>query len=92
MPPSARRPELAPLAITLAVRVLGRLTVDDAVLQDRVLGISLPRWIGPVGLVGILLTVLYSELGAEEVPEPDQLREEAQEGAQDEAREELAGS
>ena len=55
----------------------------DAFSLDRVLGLRLPAWVGPVGLVGIILTVLYSEMdsgGAEE-----------QEDVQDETREELAG-
>jgi putative oxidoreductase len=60
----------------------------DGFSLDGVLGIRLPAWIGPVGLLGIVLTLLYSELGAEEVPEPKQVHDEAQE----EAREELAGS
>ena len=56
----------------------------DGFSLDRVLGIRLPGWVGPVGLVGIMLTVLYTELGADE-------QDETQEGAQDEGREELAG-
>jgi mannose/fructose/N-acetylgalactosamine-specific phosphotransferase system component IIC len=47
-----------------------------------------------LGLVGIILTVLYTELEADEPPEQDEeaQEEEAQEeGDQDEAREELAG-
>ena len=47
---------------------------------DWALGIRLPGWLVPLGLIGILLTVLYAGFGA---PEP--LSEEA------EAREELAG-
>jgi hypothetical protein len=43
--------------------------------------------VGLVGLVGIILTVLYSELEAEETP----AQEDGQDGAQDEAREDLAG-
>ena len=59
---------------------------------DRILGIRLPAWVGPLGLVGIILTVLYTELEADEPPEQEETREEGtQEGAQDEAREELAG-
>ncbi len=46
---------------------------------DRALGIHLPRWIGPLGLAAVLLTVLYTDAGGEEAP------------AEDEAREELAG-
>jgi putative oxidoreductase len=45
---------------------------------DRALGIRLPRWLAPLGLIGILLTVFYGGLGA---PEPEG----------DEARDELAG-
>ena len=46
---------------------------------DRALGIRLPAWIAPLGLVVISLTVAYAGVGAESAPE------------QDEAREELAG-
>src|ERR687890_409505 len=55
----------------------------DAFSLDRVLGLRLPAWVGPVGLVGIILTVLYSELESDEADE--------QEDAQDETREGLAG-
>ena len=66
----------------------------DRYSLDRVLGIRLPAWVGPLGAVGIILTVLYTELEADEPPEQDEeaQEEEAQEeGDQDEAREELAG-
>jgi putative oxidoreductase len=46
---------------------------------DRALGIRLPAWLGPLGLVLVILTVLYS---SGENQEPQQ---------EDEAREELAG-
>jgi putative oxidoreductase len=46
---------------------------------DRALGIRLPAWITPLGLVIIILLVIYGRSGAESPPE------------QDEAREELAG-
>jgi putative oxidoreductase len=59
----------------------------DRFSLDRLLGIRLPAWVGPVGLVGVILTVLYAELGADEAPEQDM----AQEEAEDETREELAG-
>ena len=52
---------------------------------DRTLGIRLPAWVAPLGLVGIILTVFYAGVGA---PEPPAQEEE---GPQDEAREELAG-
>ena len=53
---------------------------------DRALGIRLPAWVGPLGLVVIILTVLYAGVGAPEPP-----AQEEEEGPQDEAREELAG-
>ena len=46
---------------------------------DRTLGVRLPAWIAPLGLLVIILTVLYAGVGGEEPPD------------QDEAREELAG-
>ena len=60
---------------------------SDGYSLDRLLGIRLPAWVGLVGLVGIILTVLYAER------EPDEAAEEevAQEGDQDAAHEDLAG-
>jgi putative oxidoreductase len=46
---------------------------------DRALGVRLPAWVAPLGLVVIMLSVLYAGVGGEESPD------------QDEAREELAG-
>jgi putative oxidoreductase len=63
----------------------------DRYSLDRVLGIRLPVWVGPLGLVGIILTVLYTELEADELPEQEEPLEGAQEQAQDVSREELAG-
>jgi putative oxidoreductase len=77
--------------LNIAISTALMLRDPDAFSLDRVLGIRLPRWVGPVGLVGILLTLLYSELGAERAPEQEQAHDEASEGTQDEAREELAG-
>jgi len=51
---------------------------------DRALGIRLPVWLTPLGLVVIILTVLYAGVGAPEPPAQE-------EGPQEEAREELAG-
>jgi len=82
--------ELPVLNIAISTALMIR--EPDRYSLDRVLGIRLPRWIGPVGLVGTILTLLYFELGAEGTPEQEQAHEEASEGAQDEAREELAGS
>ena len=73
--------ELPVLNIAISTALMIR--EPDRYSLDRVLGIRLPRWVGLVGLVGIILTVVYSERDAEE--------EAAQEEAQDEAREDLAG-
>jgi putative oxidoreductase len=78
--------ELPVLNIAISTALMIR--EPDAFSLDRLLGIRLPRWVGPVGLVAIILTVLYSELEPDEGPEQGEAQEE---GAQDEAREELAG-
>jgi putative oxidoreductase len=72
----------------IAVSTALMIREPDRYSLDRVLGIRLPAWVGPLGLVGIILTVLYSELEAEKSPEQEEAQEE---GDQDEAREELAG-
>jgi putative oxidoreductase len=78
--------------LNIAVSTALMIREPDKYSLDRILGIRLPAWVGPLGLVGIIFTVLYTELEADEPPEQE---EEAQEGAQDEAqdeaREELAG-
>ena len=43
---------------------------------DRVLGIRLPGWVAPLGLVGVLIMVLYAGIGAPSAPEEDEAREE----------------
>ncbi len=43
---------------------------------DRALGIRLPGWLAPLGLVGVLITVLYAGIGAPSAPEEDEAREE----------------
>lgn len=58
---------------------------------DRVLGIRLQGWVGPVGLAGVVLAVLYAEGGGDGLPEQAEQEEEAQEEAQDESREVLSG-
>jgi putative oxidoreductase len=73
--------ELPVLNIAISTALMIR--EPDRYSLDGVLGIRLPRWVGLVGLVVVILTVLYSERGAEE--------EAAQEGDQDAAREDLAG-
>ena len=42
---------------------------------DRALGLRLPGWLAPLGLVAVLLTVLYAGVGAPEPPEQDEARE-----------------
>jgi putative oxidoreductase len=74
--------------LNIAVSTALMIREPDAYSLDRLLGVRLPRWLAPLGLVAIILTVLYSEFEAEETPVQE---EEAQEEAQDEAREELAG-
>jgi putative oxidoreductase len=74
--------------LNIAVSTALMIREPDRYSLDRIWGIRLPAWVGPVGLVGIILTMLYAELEAKEPPAE---QEEAQEGAQDEAREELAG-
>src|ERR687890_645336 len=77
--------------LNMAISTALMIREPDAFSLDRVLGLRLPRWIGPLGLIGIILTVLYSELGVDGAPEQEQeAHDEAQEEAQDEAREELA--
>ena len=77
--------ELPLLNIAVATALMIR--EPDRYSLDRVLGIRLPAWVGPLGLVGIILAVLYAELEADEAPEQG----EEQEEAQDASREELAG-
>jgi putative oxidoreductase len=77
--------ELPVLNIAISTALLVR--EPDGFSLDRLLGIRLPAWLGPVGLVGIILTVLYSELDSDETPE----QEESQDGTQDRVREEVAG-
>jgi hypothetical protein len=67
------------------VRVVVKSVVSTSFLR-------LPAWVGPLGLVGVILTVLYAELEADEPPEQEQeTREGDQDEAQDKAQEELAG-
>jgi putative oxidoreductase len=85
--------ELPVLNIAISTALMIR--EPDRYSLDRVLGIRLPRWVGLVGLVGVILTVLYTELGAEEEPEQEQAHDDEahdeEEAQEEEAREELAG-
>ena len=78
--------ELPVLNIAISTALIIR--EPDAYSLDRLLGIRLPVWVGPVGLVGIILTMLYAELEPDERPEQEEAPEE---GDQDAAREDLAG-
>jgi putative oxidoreductase len=69
------------MAISTALMLRG----PDRYSLDRLLGIRLPGWLAPLGLAGILLTVLYAGTGAPEAPQ------QQEEGLQHEVREELAG-
>ncbi len=69
--------------LNLAVSMALMIREPDKYSLDRVLGVRLPTWVGPLGLAGILLTVRYTGVGTEE--------QQQQEEAQDEAREGLAG-
>ena len=71
--------------LNLAVSTALMIREPDKYSLDRVLGIRLPTWIGPLGLAGILLTVRYTGVGTEES------QQQQEEEAQVEAREELAG-
>jgi putative oxidoreductase len=75
--------------LNIAISTALMIREPDRYSLDRLLGIRLPAWVGPMGLVGIILVVLYSELEAEEAPEQEEGHEE--EGDQEKAREELAG-
>jgi len=81
--------------LNIAVSAALMIREPDRYSLDRVLGTRLPAWVGPLGLVGIILTVLYAELESDGPPaeqeEGAQEEEQEEEGAQDEAREELAG-
>jgi putative oxidoreductase len=75
--------------LNIAVSTALMIREPDRYSLDRILGIRLPAWVGPLGLVGIILTVLFAE--QLEAAEPPQQEEAQEEGSQDEAREELAG-
>lgn len=44
---------------------------------DQALGIRLPRWLAPLGLLVVILTVSYMAAGGESAPEEDQTHEES---------------
>jgi putative oxidoreductase len=69
--------ELPVLNIATAMALM--LNGPDRYSLDRALGIRLPRWLAPLGLVAVLVTVFYASSGDQAPPQ------------QDEAREDLAG-
>ena len=75
--------------LNIAVSTALMIREPDRYSLDRILGIRLPAWVGPLGLVGVILAVLYTEMGDDEPVAQEQ--EAQEERAQDEAREELAG-
>lgn len=77
--------------LNIAVSTALMIREPDRYSLDRVLGIRLPAWVGPLGLVGIILTVLYTELEADDPPAEQEEAPSQEEGTQDEAREDLAG-
>src|ERR671939_1405402 len=62
--------------VNIAVSTALMIREPDKYSLDRLLGIRLPTWVGPLGLAGILLTVRYTGVGTEE----PQQQEEDEEG------------
>jgi putative oxidoreductase len=59
---------------------------------DRALGIRLPGWLAPLGLLVIVLPVFYAGVGSETLSEEEQAREELareEEAAEGDSREEI---
>jgi putative oxidoreductase len=69
--------ELPVTSIAIALAVL--LSGPGKYSLDRVLGVRLPAWLAPLGLMAIALTVVYAS--GQEEPQPEE----------EEARERLAG-
>lgn len=69
--------ELPVMNIATATALM--LNGPDRFSLDRALGIRLPRWLAPLGLVAVLITVFYASSNNQIPPQ------------QDEAREDLAG-
>ena len=67
--------ELPLTNITAATALI--LNGPDKWSLDRALGLRLPSWLAPLGLVAVLLTVLYARESGEEAPEDDEAREGA---------------
>src|SRR5919112_6792862 len=71
--------------LNLAVSTALMLREPDKYSLDRILGLRLPTWLGPLGLAGILLAVRYTGVGTEEQQQQQQQQQQQEEeGAQDE--------
>jgi putative oxidoreductase len=66
--------ELPVLNIAIATALMIREPSNYSL--DRLLGIRLPSWIGPLGLALILLTVRYTGVGTEVPPSQEEEKEE----------------
>ena len=58
--------------LNIAVSTALMIREPDRYSLDRILGIRLPIWVRPLGLVGIIVAVLYTELGAAEPPQQEE--------------------
>lgn len=62
------------------INIVGALVLilngPDKYSMDRLLGIKLPRWLAPLGLLAVLLTVLYAGVGTPPAEDAEEPREE----------------
>lgn len=66
--------ELPVINIVAALALM--LNGPDKFSLDRMLGIKLPGWLAPVGLVAVLITVLYAGVGTPPAGDDEEPREE----------------
>ena len=81
------------ILLNIAVSAAIMIIEPNRYYLDRAFGIRLPAWVGPLGLVGVVLAVFYAEYDTDGPPAERQQEEGSprEEEAQDEAREELFG-